>query len=122
MTYEHILFDVTGDVATLTIKSPCAAQRGIPADTFRKDGRSRPRSRRRGPRAADDRCSARLFLGADLSTDGGTGASRSDMGRGLELGFNPLLERLARLPVPVVAAVNGVARGEAAALHWSPTS
>jgi 2-(1,2-epoxy-1,2-dihydrophenyl)acetyl-CoA isomerase len=54
--------------------------------------------------------------GADLSPGGGTGASRSDMGRGLELAFNPLLERLVRLPVPVVAAVNGAAAGAGCSL------
>lgn len=36
---------------------------------------------------------------------------RIDRGRPLEPGLNPLLERMARLPIPIVAAVNGAAAG-----------
>lgn len=47
--------------------------------------------------------------GADLSETGD--GVRRDLGAGLESGFNPVLERLVRLPVPVVSCVNGVAAG-----------
>lgn len=39
-----------------------------------------------------------------------------DLGESIELRYNPLIRRLARLPVPLVCAVNGVAAGAGAAL------
>ena len=48
--------------------------------------------------------------GADLSGGGGEGSS-GDAGAALEKHFNPLIEALFDLPIPVVAAVNGPAAG-----------
>lgn len=39
-----------------------------------------------------------------------------DLGASLDGNYNPLVRRLARLPIPVIAAVNGVAAGAGAAL------
>lgn len=47
--------------------------------------------------------------GADLTA--GESHRPVDMGAGLEAGFNPVLERLRRLPVPLITAVNGLAAG-----------
>jgi 2-(1,2-epoxy-1,2-dihydrophenyl)acetyl-CoA isomerase len=46
--------------------------------------------------------------GADLASGGGL---PEDAGEALEKGFNPLIEALFELPIPVVAAVNGAAAG-----------
>lgn len=52
--------------------------------------------------------------GADLA--GGAGGTPDDAGRALEEHFNPLVEALFALPIPVVAAVNGPAAGAGASL------
>jgi 2-(1,2-epoxy-1,2-dihydrophenyl)acetyl-CoA isomerase len=44
------------------------------------------------------------------------GAGRVDLRRSLEENYNPLVRRLAALPVPVIAAVNGIAAGAGAGL------
>jgi 2-(1,2-epoxy-1,2-dihydrophenyl)acetyl-CoA isomerase len=50
--------------------------------------------------------------GADLASDFiGGGAAKVDAGRILETHFNPIFERLMKLPVPFVTAVNGPAAG-----------
>lgn len=116
MTYEHILFDVTGDVATLTINRP-ALLNAVSHQTLAEMTDAVDRVRDEAIRALLITGAGRAFSsGADLSPRSGTGASRSDMGQALELAFNPLLERLVRLPVPVVAAVNGAAAGAGCSL------
>ena len=49
--------------------------------------------------------------GSDLEEMSGIPPEKRDMGARLEALFNPLLQRLADFPVPIVAAVNGVAAG-----------
>ncbi|WP_156680546.1 enoyl-CoA hydratase-related protein [Sphingomonas profundi] len=49
--------------------------------------------------------------GADLAAFSPGGTIGNDRGAGLEQGFNPVLERLRALPIPLVNAVNGVAAG-----------
>ena len=44
------------------------------------------------------------------------GGARPDLGASLRANYNPLILRIARLPVPVIAAVNGVAAGAGASL------
>jgi len=51
--------------------------------------------------------------GADLA---GTGGLPADVGAALEAHYNPLVEALFALPMPVVAAVNGPAAGAGASL------
>lgn len=51
--------------------------------------------------------------GADLA---GSGGLPDDLGAALEAHFNPLIEALFALPIPVVAAVNGPAAGAGASL------
>lgn len=111
MAYEHILLEESDGVATLTINRPqvlnALSQHSL-AEMM--DALDRVR----------DEATARVLLltgagrafcsGADLS--GGTDAAKQqDMGAGLEAGFNPVLERLRRLSIPFVAAVNGAAAG-----------
>ncbi len=120
MAYEHILFDETDGIATLTINRPermNALHVGVIAEMIHAVDRIR------------DEGSARVLLmtgtgrafcsGADLAGGGaGGGASDSklpagpvDAGKVLETHFNPLLERLFALPVPFITAINGAAAG-----------
>lgn len=114
MSYEHILFEQDGGIATLTINRPAqlnALHVGVIAemidavDRVRDDGTARVLVLTGAGRAF---CS-----GADLAGGGG-GARRPgppDAGAVLESHFNPLLERLFALPVPFITAVNGPAAG-----------
>ena len=58
--------------------------------------------------------------GQDLSdpmvAPGPAGAEPKDLGRAIELLYGPLVRRLQSMPVPVIAAVNGVAAGAGANL------
>ena len=115
MSYEHILFAQADGVATLTINRPAqlnALHLGVisemidAVDRVRDEGTARVLVLTGTGRAF---CS-----GADLAGGGATGGGGSgpvDAGKGLETHFNPLLERLFALPVPVITAINGVAAG-----------
>ncbi len=108
MNFEHIRLETSpAAVATITLSRPerlnaLAAQT---VDEFRAAVREVTRS--------DARCllitgEGRGFSsGADLAS----GALPEDAGEALEKGFNPLMEALFDLAVPVVAAVNGPAVG-----------
>lgn len=117
MAYEHILFTEADGVATLTINRPQvlgALHVGVisemidAVDRVRDEGTARVlvlTSNGRG-----------FSSGADLSgggAGGGSGGSKGppDAGKVLETHFNPLMERLFALPVPLITAVNGVAAG-----------
>ncbi|TRW17800.1 enoyl-CoA hydratase-related protein [Glacieibacterium frigidum] len=115
-TYEHILFDETDGVATLTINRPAMlnalhtaliAEMIHAVDRVRDEGKSRCLLLTGAGRG--------FSSGADLA--GGDTASSAlsggavDAGKVLETHFNPLLERLFALPVPFVTAVNGPAAG-----------
>ncbi|MEI7968577.1 MAG: 2-(1,2-epoxy-1,2-dihydrophenyl)acetyl-CoA isomerase PaaG [Betaproteobacteria bacterium] len=116
MDFETIQLDVRADVATITLNRP----ERLNAFTTRMHLELR---------AALDRVeqpgAARVLVitgagrafsaGQDLAesvADGG--AAAFDAGRTLEENYNTMLRRLRALPMPVVAAVNGVAAGAAA--------
>ena len=117
MAYEHILWDETDGVATLTINRPDRLNSlhvGVIAEMIAAVGTIR-----------DGLSSARCLVitgagrgfssGADLAGGGagggGGGSGPVDAGKVLETHFNVLLERLFALPVPVVTSVNGPAAG-----------
>ncbi|GAA0736009.1 enoyl-CoA hydratase-related protein [Sphingomonas japonica] len=110
MTYSHIRFDTADGIATLTIDRPDVMNAAGPVTlTEIRDALDRVR----------DEGSARVLLltgsgrafcaGADLL--GRAPGADNDLGLSLEQGFNPVIERIMALPVPVVVAVNGVAAG-----------
>lgn len=116
MAYEHILLDEEAGVATLTINRPQmlnALHVGVIGEMIHAVDRLR------------DEGSARVLLltgagrgfssGADLAGGGAgggpVGSGPIDAGLVLETHFNPLMERLFALPIPVITAVNGVAAG-----------
>jgi 2-(1,2-epoxy-1,2-dihydrophenyl)acetyl-CoA isomerase len=107
MSYEHITFEQAEGVATLTLNRP----KSLNALTMTMVGEmihAVDRVRDEGTvRALLMTGAGRAFSsGADLG-----GELRGDAGSVLESHFNPLLERILALPVPVVSAVNGPAAG-----------
>lgn len=117
MSYEHILFEQAGGVATITINRPQVLN-ALSLQTLREMADAVD--------AARDGGAARALLvtgagpafssGADLNPAAMDPRMANDRGIGLEIGFNPLMERLMRLPIPYVAAVNGVLAGGAVGL------
>lgn len=110
-TYDHILFEEADGVVTVTINRPdklnALSQHSLGELTHAFD-----RVRDEGTaRAVLLTGAGRAFCsGADLTAmEHGDGLR--DLGAGLEAGFNPVLERIAHLPVPLVTAVNGGAAG-----------
>jgi len=109
--YGHILFERRGDVAAITLNKPDRLNAAAPA-MFEEIGQALDRLD--GARAVLISGTGRAFCsGADLS-GGGSGAA-DDPGeatyRALTGSYNPTMEKLAELPVPVVSAVRGPAAG-----------
>jgi 2-(1,2-epoxy-1,2-dihydrophenyl)acetyl-CoA isomerase len=117
MSYEHILYDEEDGLVTLTINRPDVLN-ALAKQTLEELLHAVDRVRDEGTaRVVLLTGTGRAFCsGADLSA-GKDPAPPSlppgppDAGATLETHFNPLLERLRRLPVPLVVAVNGVAAG-----------
>jgi 2-(1,2-epoxy-1,2-dihydrophenyl)acetyl-CoA isomerase len=114
MTYEHIRLEQSpAAVATITIARPdrLNALSGQTVDELRAAVGEAGRSGARCLLLAGE---GRGFSsGADLATGGGL---PDDVGASLEKHFNPLLEALFDLPIPVVAAVNGPCAGAGCSL------
>lgn len=107
MTYEHIVLRQADGVATLTLNRPNAlnslkvellGEMNHALDLLRDKAESRVLLVTGAGRA--------FSSGADLA-----GGLPYDVGALLEAHYNPLIERLLALPIPVVCAVNGPAAG-----------
>ncbi|HEY0113606.1 MAG TPA: enoyl-CoA hydratase-related protein [Allosphingosinicella sp.] len=114
MSYEHVRLEQSpAAVATLTIARPdkLNALSGQTVDELRAAVEEAGRS--------DARCllltgEGRGFSsGADLASGGGL---PEDAGAALEKHFNPLVEAIFALPIPVLAAVNGPCAGAGCSL------
>jgi 2-(1,2-epoxy-1,2-dihydrophenyl)acetyl-CoA isomerase len=114
MTFEHIRLETSpAAVATITIARPdrLNALSGQTVDELRAAVEGSGRS---GARCLLLTGEGRGFSsGADLTAGGGL---PDDVGASLEKHFNPLLEALFALPIPVVAAVNGPCAGAGCSL------
>ena len=114
MHFEHIRLDHSpAAVATITLNRPDSlnALNGAMVDELRSAVESLPGS---GARALLLIGQGRGFSsGADLAGGGGL---PTDAGMALEKHFNPLVEAIFALDVPVVAAVNGPAAGAGCSL------
>ena len=111
MTYEHILYDVAGGVAMITLNRPdslnafTTAMIGETADAFKQCSRD-----------AAVRCvvitgSGRGFTaGQDLGEVQARGDEFS-IGPHLRAGYHRIIKNIVGLEKPVIAAVNGVAAG-----------
>ena len=113
MSYEHIQLETHAGIATLTLARPTvlnALSRPLLSevitalDTVRAEGAARVLLLRSLGRS--------FSSGADLSSNASAaGAGEFDAGQVLEEFYNPLIERLLNLPLPIVASVQGAAAG-----------
>jgi 2-(1,2-epoxy-1,2-dihydrophenyl)acetyl-CoA isomerase len=115
MSYQNILFDITGGVARLTLNRPDrlnSFNTAMHAEVREALGRLNGSDARvlvltgagRGFCAGQD-------LGDRAVAPGGTAA---DLGESIEKNYKPLVLALRSLQMPVIAAVNGVAAGAGA--------
>jgi 2-(1,2-epoxy-1,2-dihydrophenyl)acetyl-CoA isomerase len=114
MAYQHVRLALSpAAVATLTI-ARSETLNALSAQTLAELREALDEAVREGARCLLLTGEGRGFSsGADLATGGGLPA---DAGEALEKSFNPLVEALFALPIPVVAAVNGPCAGAGASL------
>lgn len=114
MAYQTILLDIADDVATVTLNRPDKL------NAFSVEMHEELRAAIKEIKAAKARAmvltgAGRAFCaGADLGARDLATEEKLDLGALLEKYYNPLIRALHRLPMPVIAAVNGVAAGAGA--------
>jgi 2-(1,2-epoxy-1,2-dihydrophenyl)acetyl-CoA isomerase len=115
MTYQHIVFEVTDGIARLTLNRPDRL------NSFNTLMHAEVRDALGSLKAPDARVlvltgAGRGFCaGQDLGDRAvAPGGSAPDLGESIEKNYKPLVLALRRLPMPVIAAVNGVAAGAGA--------
>src|SRR5450631_2841150 len=115
MSYETILFSVDGGIARLTLNRPDKL------NSFNTEMHGEVRDALRRLPGSDARVlvltgAGRGFCaGQDLGDRAvAPGSQGVDLGESLENRYNPLVLTLHNLPMPVIAAVNGVAAGAGA--------
>lgn len=118
MSYSNIDFTITDGLATLTLNRPDSL------NSFTTEMHEEVRDAMgKVEQNAHVRCllltgNGRGFCaGQDLNDRAvKPGAERRDLSESVEENYNPLIKRLAALPMPVICAVNGVAAGAGANL------
>jgi len=119
MTYQTIIFDVAGPVATITLNRPDKL------NAFTEEMHRELAAALDSVGAADSSIRALMLTGAGRGFCAGQdlGSRRGDMapdlGHTLNTLYNPLIRRLRKLPLPIVCAVNGVAAGAGASLAFA---
>jgi 2-(1,2-epoxy-1,2-dihydrophenyl)acetyl-CoA isomerase len=116
MTYQHILFEITAGVARLTLNRPDRL------NSFNTAMHAEVREALGSvAQSADTRAlvltgAGRAFCaGQDLGDRAvAPGGAAADLGDSIEKNYKPLVLALRSLPMPVIAAVNGVAAGAGA--------
>jgi 2-(1,2-epoxy-1,2-dihydrophenyl)acetyl-CoA isomerase len=116
MTYESILFELSGGIARLTLNRPdklnsfTAAMHGEVADAL-------ARVEAEGARVLVITGAGRGFCaGQDLNERQVSNGVPPDLGETVDKYYAPLVRRLQALPMPVLVGVNGVAAGAGANL------
>lgn len=117
MSYQTILYDVAGGAARLTLNRPerlnsfNAAMHAELRDAL--------------ARVVSDGARVLVLTGAGRGFSAGqdlgerqvsAGGGRADLGESIERNYKPLVLALAAMPVPTIAAVNGVAAGAGASI------
>jgi 2-(1,2-epoxy-1,2-dihydrophenyl)acetyl-CoA isomerase len=115
MSYQHILFDLSGGIARLTLNRPDRL------NSFNTLMHAEVREALEKVRTGDARVlvitgAGRGFCaGQDLGDRAvAPGGQAVDLGESIEKNYRPLVLALRALPLPVIAAVNGVAAGAGA--------
>src|SRR5215475_12103943 len=115
MSYQNILFDVTGGIARLTLNRPDRL------NSFNTAMHAEVREALGKVAGSDARVlvvtgAGRGFCaGQDLGDRAvAPGGAAVDLGESIEKNYRPLVLALRSLPIPVIAAVNGVAAGAGA--------
>jgi len=117
MSYETILFGESGGIARLTLNRPERL------NAFNGAMHAEVRDALARVAAGDSRvlvltgagrgfCAGQDLGDRQVAADG----ARADLGESIERNYKPLVLALTRLPVPTVAAVNGVAAGAGASI------
>jgi 2-(1,2-epoxy-1,2-dihydrophenyl)acetyl-CoA isomerase len=112
MAYETILFDQAGGIARITLNRPDRL------NSFTRAMHAELQA------ALDEAKNARVIVltgagrgfcaGQDLNDRAVSPGQTVDLGETVETSWNPLIRRLATMPQPVIAKVNGVAAGAGA--------
>jgi 2-(1,2-epoxy-1,2-dihydrophenyl)acetyl-CoA isomerase len=114
--YEHLRFELAGDVAAITIARP-ERLNALASQTLDEIAQALDQAVAEGARAVLLTGEGRAFsAGADLIGPDGQVCVEPDLGRPLLDHYNPLVRKLADLPIPVVAAVRGAAAGAGSSL------
>jgi 2-(1,2-epoxy-1,2-dihydrophenyl)acetyl-CoA isomerase len=123
MVFETITLTREGDVAVLALNRPAQMNAVTPAMLDELSGALEDSIQGPSPaRALLITGTGRGFCaGADLSVPNSLNqqSGKPDTGRTLEVYYNPLIERLMALPIPVVTAINGPAAGAGCSLALS---
>lgn len=112
MTYKTIRFDLSENVATITLNRPDRMNALTPL-VFEEASAAIDRALADGARALVLTGEGRAFCsGADLVPDEyGYGGLPDDLGVLLDNHYNPFAQKLAGLDIPVISAINGPAVG-----------
>jgi 2-(1,2-epoxy-1,2-dihydrophenyl)acetyl-CoA isomerase len=115
MSYQHILFDLQGGIARLTLNRP-EKLNSFNTDMHAEVRDALSRVVKDGGRVLVLTGAGRGFCaGQDLGDRAvAPGGARVDLGESIERNYKPLILGLRNLPMPVIAAVNGVAAGAGA--------
>jgi 2-(1,2-epoxy-1,2-dihydrophenyl)acetyl-CoA isomerase len=117
MSYQTILYDVAGRVARLTLNRPDRLNSfNTVMHAEVRDALDRVSAE--GARVLVLTGAGRGFCaGQDLGErQAAPGGARPDLGESIERNYKPLVLALSSLPVPTIAAVNGVAAGAGASI------
>ncbi len=110
-TYRTILFDLSDNVATITLNRPQQLNALTP-ELLGEFKAAIDEALSGGARALLLTGADRAFCsGADLIGGGGQGGMPDDLGTLLDSHYHPVIEALANLEIPIVTAINGPAVG-----------
>ena len=113
MSYETILFEESRGIARITLNRP--EKLNSFNTQMQQELRDSLRSAERSARVIVLTGAGRGFsAGQDLADRAQTGGQTVDLGHTVETSWNPLIRRLATMPQPIIARVNGVAAGAGA--------